>query len=76
MDEHQEDHTMSSKPHKPTLSFDVESMLDERLPFPLARKAKHGMFRAAELERLLDDEGADMAEIQHVMDEYKRNYGD
>ncbi len=67
---------MRSKPRKRNLSFDVENLLDERLPFLLARKAKHGMFSAAELEELLDDEGADMAEIQLIMDEYRRRYGD
>jgi hypothetical protein len=66
---------MIAKPRKPVMSIEVKEILDERLPFPLARKAKHGMYSAAELERLLDDEGADMAEIQHVMDEYKRSYG-
>jgi hypothetical protein len=71
-----EDQTMRSKPRKPTLSFNVENLLDERLPFPLARKAKRGMFPEEQLERLLEDEGADMAEIQMIMDEYKRRYGD
>lgn len=65
---------MRSKPRKPALSIEIEALVDERLPFPLARKVKHGMFSAAELERLLDGEGADMAEIQSVLDEYRKRY--
>jgi hypothetical protein len=57
------------------MSSAVRKILDERLSYPLARKAKSRMLRADELEQLLYDAGADMAEVQAVMDEYKRPHG-
>lgn len=58
------------------MSLEIDKILDERLSFVLARKAKQGLLRATELEQLLYDAGADMAEVQRVMDEYKQSDGD
>lgn len=54
------------------MGFEIRKIFDERLSIALARKAKRGALRAAELEQLLYDAGADMVEVQLVMDEYKQ----
>jgi hypothetical protein len=58
------------------MSLKTNEILSNRLPLFLARKAKRMMLRADELEQLLYDAGADMAEVQVVMDQYIRLHGD
>jgi hypothetical protein len=58
------------------MSLKTEEILDNRLPHFWARKAKRMMLSADEMEQLLYDSGADMAEVQVVMDQYIRLHGD